>query len=246
MLNARQRLDSQTVRADKARISLAILTSGSLPPQAGLQPRLTDGVDLDFAGPVDINQGEQAGMLAEIAASNPELRKLEAELARARERIAQERGAILPSAQLRWTQSQDPDVRSTQAGISISLPLFDRRSGPIEEAVAEASRLRIVLESRQAELVQEARLAVQALKLASRRVAALDTGVVRQAGAALSIAETAYQFGERGLLEVLDAQRVLRTAQTELLQARYELQLAAIELDRLRGRYASQFLSSGR
>ncbi|MCS6763675.1 MAG: TolC family protein [Candidatus Protistobacter heckmanni] len=140
VLNARQRLDSQTVRADKARISLAILTGGSLPPQAGLQPRLTDGVDLDFAGLVDINHGEQAGMLAEIAASNPELRKLEVELARARERIAQERGAILHSAQLSWTQSQDPDVRSTQAGISISLPLFDRRSGPIDEAVAEASR----------------------------------------------------------------------------------------------------------
>ncbi|MBS0465774.1 MAG: TolC family protein, partial [Proteobacteria bacterium] len=48
--------------------------------------------------------------------------------------------------------------------------------------------------------------------------------------------EAAYRFGERGILDVLDAQRVLRSVRADLLQARYELQAARIELDFLAGR----------
>ena len=48
------------------------------------------------------------------------------------------------------------------------------------------------------------------------------------------VAEAAYRFGERGILDYLDAQRVFRAARNELIAARYELQLAVIEIERLR------------
>jgi cobalt-zinc-cadmium efflux system outer membrane protein len=57
------------------------------------------------------------------------------------------------------------------------------------------------------------------------------------AEAALRIAQAAYRFGERGILDVLDAERVLRSVRGDLLQARYELQASTIELDFLAGRY---------
>jgi len=65
-------------------------------------------------------------------------------------------------------------------------------------------------------------------------VAALESGIIKEAEAALKVAEAAYQFGERGFLEVLDAQRVYRAARSELVVARYELAAAWVEIERLR------------
>jgi cobalt-zinc-cadmium efflux system outer membrane protein len=74
--------------------------------------------------------------------------------------------------------------------------------------------------------------------MARLRVEALGSGAVREAEAVLRAAEAAYRYGERGILDVLDAQRVLRTVRADLLQARFAVQAAAIELDVLSGRDA--------
>ena len=47
-------------------------------------------------------------------------------------------------------------------------------------------------------------------------------------------AEAAYRLGERGILEVLDAQRVLRTVRLEFLNAQFDRQAALIDLDEVR------------
>ena len=47
----------------------------------------------------------------------------------------------------------------------------------------------------------------------------------------------AARFGERGILAVLDAQRVLRGVRADLIQARYQLQEARIKLDQLVGQH---------
>jgi cobalt-zinc-cadmium efflux system outer membrane protein len=51
------------------------------------------------------------------------------------------------------------------------------------------------------------------------------------------VAQAAYRFGERGILDVLDAQRVLRGVRADLIQARFQLQEARIKLDQLVGQY---------
>jgi cobalt-zinc-cadmium efflux system outer membrane protein len=60
---------------------------------------------------------------------------------------------------------------------------------------------------------------------------------MREAEAALRVAQAAYRFGERGILDVLDAQRVLRGVRADLIQARYQLQEARIKLDQLVGQH---------
>jgi len=52
----------------------------------------------------------------------------------------------------------------------------------------------------------------------------------------LQAAEAAYQFGERGIIDVLDAQRVLRSARLDYLNAQFDRQAALIELEQLRAR----------
>ncbi len=70
------------------------------------------------------------------------------------------------------------------------------------------------------------------------RVQALSEGAIKAAEAALRVSEAAYRFGERGILEVLDAQRVLRSVRQDLLLARFQYQSSLVELDTLAGRYA--------
>jgi cobalt-zinc-cadmium efflux system outer membrane protein len=58
---------------------------------------------------------------------------------------------------------------------------------------------------------------------------------LREAEEALRAAEVAYQLGERGILEVLDAQRLLRTVRLNYLNAQFDRQAALVDLDELRG-----------
>ena len=53
------------------------------------------------------------------------------------------------------------------------------------------------------------------------------------AAAALRVAEAAYRYGERGIIDYLDAQRALRTARNDLIAAQFDLHVAAIEIERL-------------
>jgi cobalt-zinc-cadmium efflux system outer membrane protein len=47
------------------------------------------------------------------------------------------------------------------------------------------------------------------------------------------VAEAAYRFGERGILDYLDAQRVYRSARNELIAARFERRAALIDIQTL-------------
>ena len=117
------------------------------------------------------------------------------------------------------------------------MPLLDQRSGPIAQASAELTRAQIQLDGRKAEINQEVLLTRKFLEMARLRIEALSQGSMREAEAAVRVAQAAYRFGERGILDVLDAQRVLRGVRADLIQARFQLQEARIKLDQLVGQY---------
>ena len=94
-------------------------------------------------------------------------------------------------------------------------------------------RSQTLVDGRTAELRQQLLQAWKALEIARNKVSSLSSGAVRVAETALQVAQAAYRFGERGILDVLDAQRILQTVRIDLLQARFELQKARIELELL-------------
>ena len=96
------------------------------------------------------------------------------------------------------------------------------------------------LDGRRADLRQQLILAWKALEIASGSMDALSRGAVREAESALRVSEAAYRFGERGILEVLDAQRVLRSVRADLLLARFQVQAARVSLEQLAARYADR------
>ena len=146
-----------------------------------------------------------------------------------------EQGLVLPNVGVRLLQTTAPDVRSLQAGVFVNVPVFDRRVGAIRAAREQLARARLDAEQRRFELAQSFEAALQAYQASAEQLRALEGGVLSGARSALEIAEAAYRFGERGIIEFLDAQRTFRLVRNELIAARFGLQAARIELERLAG-----------
>ncbi|GGI21369.1 MAG: TolC family protein [Oxalicibacterium faecigallinarum] len=168
-----------------------------------------------------------------MLSGNHELNQYRLELQRADMAVDYQRSLRMPTIALKATSARDPEVRDTQFGVVMSLPLWDRNRGPINEASANAMRIRSTLEAREFEMTQRLDSSYQQFQIAASQVDALQSGIVRQAESALRVAEAAYRYGERGIIDYLDAQRVLRTARNELIAAQFDLQVAAIEIERL-------------
>lgn len=230
IINARQREETARLQIAQSAITLNRLAAGMLPVRWELEGNLEETRVLPA-----LDQ-----LKAEAVQFNPEVRQLEAELDRTKSRVEEAAASVIPGVELRASQLREPDLRNDMIGLSVQIPILDQRRGPKAEAAAERERTRGRLEGRRAELIQQLELSRRAVDIATVRVKALSEGAVRSSEAALRVAEAAYRFGERGILEVLDAQRVLRAVRQDLLLARYELQSALIELDVLTGRYAAE------
>lgn len=188
LLNAQKNNQSALLRVNQAKSFLRQQVGGILPTAFAVDGRLGGTPAL-----------EPLGKLREVMlAGNPELTQFRAEVLRARTAVDYERSLRMPSVALKATSSRDPDTRDTQFGVVVSVPLWDRRQGPIDEAAATAMRARSLLEAREFELTQQLDSAYQQFQIAASQVEALESGIVRQAEAALNVAEAAYRYGERG------------------------------------------------
>jgi cobalt-zinc-cadmium efflux system outer membrane protein len=130
---------------------------------------------------------------------------------------------------------QDPDLRQLRLGIAIPLPLWDQRSGPIAQAAAEVREVNAILSDRELAIKRDIESAYQRYLIAQQQVAAFENGLLVQAEAVLKVAEAAYRFGERGILDYLDAQRTKRIVRKDYLSARYEYINTMLEIERLLG-----------
>ncbi len=230
IITARERLQTARLMVEQRKIQLNQLAAGQLPEQWQLLGDLRDAPEL-----LSLSQLHQL-----VEKHNPELNLLQAELAKAKAGLRAAESSRWPGVELRYSQSQDPELRQGQWGVGVQIPLLDRRTGPIAQASAELERAQVRLEGRQAELRQQLLLTWKSLEMARLRIEALAQGSVREAEAALRVAQAAYRFGERGILDVLDAQRVLRSVRADLIEARYQLQEARVMLDQLIGQNIEQ------
>lgn len=223
-LNAQKTAQAAAFRVQQARSLLRQMVGAALPDDFAVTGSLRDVPALQ---PLE-------GLQKQLTDSSPDLARARAEMVRAERLLDLERGQRWPNVALKAGYDEDPDMRTSKFGVVVSIPLWDRRSGPVGEAAAQLSRARNELEAQQFALGQTLQVAVQQYEIAQTQVTALESGIVRQAEAALKVAEAAYRFGERGFIEVLDAQRVYRAARSELIAARFELASAWVEIERLR------------
>ncbi len=224
LLNAQKSAESANLRVAQARAALRALVGPGLPADFQL--------DGSLSGAVSVSPLDQ--LRAEVLARNPELLRNQAEVRRAERQLELERLRRQPEVALKVAEDRDHELRDTRLGVVVSVPIWDRRQGPVAEAGALLNRSRSELAAQELALIQALEGAYRQYEINRNQVSALENGILREAEAALKVAEAAYRFGERGILDYLDAQRVFRAARNELIAARYELQLAVIDIERLR------------
>lgn len=230
--SAENRKQAAELTAQRARVALLQFTAGALPINFEVKGSLKDSIDLPTL----------EELRKETPETNPEILRLQAEQERTQLRIDQERATILPQVNVLYTNYQDAQFTSNTAGMQVRIPLFYQRRGEIDAAVHDSARIRQTLDYRRYEVSQLFEAAWQALQIAQRRVEMFEGGLIKEAENAVQIAQAAYRFGERGLIEFLDAQRILRGLQGDFLLARFELQSAAAEIDRLRAHFPKELI----
>jgi len=170
----------------------------------------------------------------DVLARHPAVAQAITEVQRSEARLRTEKALRKPSPQVRAEWENQPDLGFYRFGISIPLPLWNKRQGPIAEASADVTRASATADLRRLELTAALERAYGQYQVASQQVVAFEQGILREAQSALQAAEAAFKFGERGIIEVLDSQRVLRSVRTDYLNAQYDRQAALIDLEQLR------------
>ncbi len=122
-------------------------------------------------------------------------------------------------------------LRGFVAGVSLPLPLWDRRGGAIAAAAAEAGRRSAELEGARRQAVREIEDGYAAHQAIAGQLAVLEGQLGEDARKARQAAEAAYAEGEIGLLEWLDSVRAYQEAETTYatLRAEYIARRAALE-----------------
>ncbi len=157
-----------------------------------------------------------------------------ADIRRAEARSSYEVALRRPQPSVVVEIDRPPDSPTYRAGVVMPLPFWNRREGPIAEAAAQLKQARAVAANQELQLLAAVGGAYERYEVATSQLAAFEQGLLKEAEAGLRAAETAYRLGERGILEVLDAQRILRTVRLDLLNAQFDRQAALVDLDELR------------
>jgi outer membrane protein, heavy metal efflux system len=173
--------------------------------------------------------------LRDQVAQSPYLQQVRAAAEIADAKLKLEESLRNPGLTLKAGIEQDPDLLQYRLGVAIPLPLWTNREGQIAEASANIRQAQAQLGDRELGLSRDLETAYQRYLIAQGQVSAFESGLLEQAEAVLKVAEAAYKFGERGILEYLDAQRTYRSVRKDYLAARYDYVAAMLEIERLIG-----------
>jgi cobalt-zinc-cadmium efflux system outer membrane protein len=175
-------------------------------------------------------------LLARLA-DNPYLARWAAEISQRQAALAFERSKGVPDLEVIAGYRRFTDLGSNALviGGSISLPIFDRNQGGIEEArtrLSKAYEQRRAAEARVAAALAEA---YGALTSAHTAVTSLQAAVLPGAQQTFEAINEGYRLGKFGYLDVLDAQRTFIGASGQYLRALADYHKAAVEVERLIG-----------
>lgn len=223
-LAAERDYQSALVRITEGKAYLRGLTANSLP------------LDYSLVGELPLSESmPPAEELKARVAENPVLQQLKAATEAAEAKLRLEERLRTPGLTLGVGVDQDPDLTTLRLGVAIPLPLWNKREGQIAEASAMIRQSEAVLSERQIALQRDLDSAYQRYLIARKQVAAFEQGLLSQSEAVLKTAEAAYRYGERGILEYLDAQRTFRIVRKDYINARYDYVSAMLEIERLVG-----------
>lgn len=186
----------------------------------------------DVSRPVPLPSAGQ--LRADMLGRHPLLTQARADIVTAEARVTAETAARKSQPTIYTDYEHQPDLGFVRFGVSLPLNVWNKRQGPIAESVAALNRARAEARVRELELAAALERTLGLYEIATQQIESLQEGVLKEAEFALAAAEAAFRFGERGIIDVLDAQRVLRSVRLDYMNAQFDLQAALIDLEQLR------------
>lgn len=176
--------------------------------------------------------------LAAALAATPDLARWTAEVERRQAALAIARGAATPDLTISAGYRRFTSIGSQAmvVGVSVPIPFFDRNGDGIRAADADIARARAEADAALLHLQSRLAEAHRAFASAVDEAATVRTHIVPAAQSVFDAVREGYQLGRFGLMDVLDAQRTLATANTDLLAALTAAHQAAVVIERLIGR----------
>lgn len=176
--------------------------------------------------PVALPSGDMRAVL-EVRRSEAQLRLAEAQL---RQQEVERR--LDPAIGIGVRRLQGTRDQALLAGFSVPIPIRDNNSGNITSARAQIVAARARLNGALATAAARATNAKTAFTTADARVRALQQSSIPEAREAARLADLSYRAGKIQLIELLDAQNALASAERDLTDAQRARAQASAELAR--------------
>ena len=211
--------------AQSFQASLNSLTAGAL------------GLEFSIQGDFAVWPGALhfATLSEQALAHHPVIMKWKKLVEEAKQTHRQEQQARIPDVTVSGGYQRDAGREAYIAGISIPFPMWNLHQGDIAQAKGALRQREAMLLRVRYELLKGIAQQTQLSQAAAAQIATYEKGLLKQAQEALRIAQVRFKFGEAGLLDVLDAQRVFLQTQVDYAQAKHDLSVALTELERLAG-----------
>lgn len=193
------------------------------------------GLPADFRPEVPANRGNIDELVHQASTQNPALKAQELKVSAAEAGVQAARGGHYPTLSLggSWGKSAtwgdstgagslSPDARTNSIGLTLSVPIFSggaTQSG-VRQALAQRDIAQDGYEQQKRALDRNTRNAYQTLVQGISEVEARRLAVV-SAQSAYDASQVGLEVGTRTVLDVIQNQRILFSAQLDYAQARY-------------------------
>ena len=219
---ARTETDLARVRIDFLRNAVALQTLLMLPAPLSETQLVTPS-------PIDPPPGDPETLAQQVVTRRPAIVIARARLERAQRALELERARRIPDfafvAGYKRTAGEDTLV----TGVVIPLPLFDRNTGNIARADAEARAAALDLDTLTQQVTAESIALIAAAQQLATRARLSTSALLQPAEIARNAARSAFREGAANMLQLVDAERVYTDAQRTMLELQLDAYSAAFE-----------------
>ena len=230
------------VEAERAQNQVSVLREQLVQARAELAALLqlpTDNLP-EAGGYLDPSSASYTlNKLLDSAANRPLLRAFDHREKAARSRLDLERAAVYPDVTLGLSTAREgpADSRDRITGLSISLPLplFRRNDTGIGRATTELTQVQVQQQAMQRDARAQVLVLWERMENLKTRVKRLSDSVLPSLEENQHLSSVSFRAGEIGLLQLLLVNRQVLDGQRDLLDARTELRLTQVTLEAAAG-----------
>lgn len=218
---AQKQLREAQAQHDAARVALNALMGRKPIEPLAVAGTLADGVGLP----------NQSMLFEKALVLNPAVKVQEAEAERTGLSLQSTRKSRLPDFKVGPNLEYTRDEQIVGFGLSLPLPLWDKKKGEIATATAAQERALAELEKLRREILRDVATASQNLTAAKESLAFYTPALRDKLKAALDAAAQSYSEGRTPLLLYLEAQRTYFDTQADYFETLQKLFAAQAELE---------------